>query len=293
MDGGGVSASAGTTPAGSAAAASVAAKAAVPLLAKAIAILLAAVALIVGAAILITGRDGGAADGTPYGSHTPSEPSATGTDGGLGAGDGEEQESALTSPDTASAPEEDGTPIPSPSTAPSFHDSLSEGQRLLLSRLVAALREADYLAAYAVMEDDGMAVIYGLIPANGWGSREAWYSPDADTGVRLWAGDGGDSASIYVGDGDDGYYCNYWHGREEDGLYTMYMAHYSGGQANGPFMQSYENLSQGLPGWHERWGELRGGEPFGPIKYVGDGVEGVWEDYDPEWFALRADWPDW
>ena len=177
-----------------------------------------------------------------------------------------------------------------------YYDTLSDGQKQVLSRLERALMALDYQTAYDMQLSSEYITILESIPANSPGSSGFTYYPDDETTIGIICNlQNGFSNSVYVFAGENGN-GEFFLGRcENDGYYEYILNHayYSGGKANGPFEYYFFASIDGETRFGTQNGNVMDSEPYGPVYSQITGWEENEDfDYPPEWYNWWPDWPD-
>ena len=289
-------------------------KAAVPLIVKVIIGVLAAGAVIGGGVILLTNNnDDGVTQPPAITAPAATDTAPAGTDTATTAADTETQNALPSDNGGEAADSEIDTSIEVDDSESDmfvndpYYDSLSDEQKLLLSRLEAAIQANDCITAISINDSDECHEIYNAIP--GWGGL--WYYPDDATSVYLYRNDNEDKSyymTIYAGKAGSGHYCAsiYFVDPRPDEIidggvlaewptYGLSETTYLNGMADGPFTlydAGYYYPDQNLE-IQTVSGNLREGIPYGPI--TGTRTNGdTWsdDDYNPELFIGWPDWPE-
>jgi len=178
-------------------------------------------------------------------------------------------------------------PGPEPHDDIPYYDTLSDGQKRLLSQLEAATRSIDYQAAYGIMGLSEFQAICDAIPGGG----VFWYYPDDVTSIEVkytvWDGNIGYHMDIYEGSNGEGRYISSRYGGS-DPSYALHVVGYSGGKANGPFINYISIFGQDSTGFFTTQGTLQDGKGTGTVIYtiLGQETERDHSGYY-DW------WPDW
>jgi len=137
-------------------------------------------------------------------------------------------------------------PTPSPTPGPiqnddsSFLESLTADQMTLLYRLIAALRVYDYATANAIQSSAEYRSIVDSIPED---KNDIRYDADENASIYFYrSGNGPHSyhADAYIGTSGSGVFVGSNHSVE---FHVMHVADYSGGLANGSFIEYITDAS--------------------------------------------------
>lgn len=211
-----------------------------------------------------------------------------------------------------SSPGEAETPTPSPVTdvavqmpdtdtdsttaseAPAeedYYDTLSDGQKTVLSQLETALKASDYETAYGIQKGSEFHTLCDAIPEHD-GRQSFWYYPNNEISVQVFiSDDGGKNMRVFTGSNGSGILYGSRYGGSRFENYVMGITNYSGSVPNGPFTQVILNYTEENAIFHIQRGNLLNGEANGPFYYDVDGELQEYE-YDPDWYNSWATWPE-
>ena len=177
----------------------------------------------------------------------------------------------------------------------SYYNTLSGEQKHLLSRLEAALQALDYQSAYAIQRTPEFHAIIDNIPYASIDYDSFTYCPNDEIMVIVHrARDIYRSYSMTVFNGKDGNGEFFLGSHQVDEYYEYCLNHayYSGGKANGPFTYYYYTPAFGGLEHGTNRGNLKDGEPYGPVYGEVLGAQSEMNDYPPEWFNWWPEWPE-
>ena len=170
----------------------------------------------------------------------------------------------------------------------SYYGSLSDEQKLLLSRLEAALRAVDYQTSHDIQRSEEFHALCESIPDKG----SFWYNPDEETRAIVYF-DQEESASynmvLYIGTGESGRFFHGKHGGDPFIDYILHETSYSGGKANGAFISYFYHYNEeGGTEFYTFEGNLADGKATEPASVYKEGVPYGYSEAE-----YHSWWPNW